>query len=48
MEAHDREWLKRGVGIQRLTTFKKLQVDVLGEVSEVKREPRHGLSESAD
>lgn len=48
LEAHDRSWLKRGVGVQRLATFKKLQVDVLGNVFEVKREPRHGLAESAD
>lgn len=44
MEAHDRGWLKRGIGVQRLSTFKKLQVDVLGEVFEVKQEPRHGLA----
>lgn len=48
MEAHDRAWLKRGIGVQRLSTFKKLQVDVLGEVFEVKQEPRHGLAESTD
>lgn len=46
VEAHDRGWLKRGVGVQRLASFKKLQVDVLGEVFEVKREPRLGLAES--
>lgn len=48
IEGHDRSWKKYGIGVQRLAMFKKLQVDVLGEVSEVKREPRHGLSESAD
>jgi len=48
MEGHDRSWFKRGIGVQRLSTFKKLQVDVLGEVSEVKKETRHGLAESAD
>lgn len=44
VEAHDRSWLKRGVGVQRLATFKKLQVDVLGTVFEVKREPRQKLN----
>lgn len=48
VEAHDRSWLKRGIGVQRLATFKKLQVDVLGQIFEVKREPRHGLAESAN
>ena len=48
MEAHDRVWLKRGIGVQRLVTFKKLQVDVLGNVFEVKKELRHGLAESPD
>jgi len=48
IEGHDRSWKKDGIGVQRLATFKKLQVDVLGEVFEVKRESRHGLAESAD
>ena len=48
IEGHDRSWKKDGIGVQRLATFKKLQVDVLGEVFEVKRERRHGLAESAD
>jgi hypothetical protein len=48
MEAHDRSWFRTKIGVQNIGTFKKLQVDVLGEVFEVKREPRHGLAESAD
>ncbi|NOS97176.1 MAG: type II CRISPR RNA-guided endonuclease Cas9 [Methylotenera sp.] len=48
IEGHDRSWKKEGVGVQNIGTFKKLQVDVLGNVFEVKQEPRHGLAESAD
>ncbi|NOT66399.1 MAG: hypothetical protein HOP06_10315 [Methylotenera sp.] len=48
IEGHDRSWKKEGIGVQRLAAFKKLQVDVLGNVFEVKQEPRHGLAESAD
>jgi CRISPR-associated endonuclease Csn1 len=48
VEGHDRSWKKEGIGVQRLEVFKKLQVDPLGEVFEVKKEPRRGLAESAD
>lgn len=48
LEGHDRSWKKEGVGVQNIGIFKKLQVDVLGEVFEVKREPRRGLAESAN
>ena len=48
LEGHDRSWKKEGVGVQNIGIFKKLQVDVLGEVFEVKREQRRGLAESAD
>ncbi|MDZ4212585.1 MAG: hypothetical protein U1C59_12815, partial [Methylotenera sp.] len=48
IEAHDRSWARTGVGVQNIGIFKKLQVDVLGEVFEVKQEPRHGLAESSD
>jgi len=48
IEGHDRSWKKEGVGVQNIGTFKKLQVDVLGNVYEVKKEPRYGLAESAD
>ena len=48
LEGHDRSWKKEGVGVQNIGIFKKLQVDILGEVFEVKREQRRGLAESAD
>lgn len=48
IEGHDRSWKKEGIGVQRLETFKKLQVDPLGEIFQVKKEPRRGLAESAD
>lgn len=48
IEAHDRSWIHPKLYPMNLDDFKKLQVDVLGEVSEVKREPRRGLAESAD
>ena len=48
IEAHDRSWSKTGVGVQNIGTFKKLQVNPLGEVFEVKKEPRHGLAKSTD
>jgi len=47
IEGHDRSWKKEGIGVQRLSTFKKLQVDVLGEVFEVKQEPRHKVNGEA-
>jgi CRISPR-associated endonuclease Csn1 len=48
IEGHDRSWKKEGVGVQNIGIFKKLQVDVLGNVFEVKKELRHGLAESTD
>ena len=34
IEAHDRSWARSGVGVQNIGIFKKLQVDVLGNVFE--------------
>jgi CRISPR-associated endonuclease Csn1 len=48
IESHDRSWIHPKLYIMNLDNFKKLQVDVLGEIFEVKREQRHGLAESAD
>lgn len=48
IESHDRTWIYPKLYIMNLDNFKKLQVDVLGEVNEVKREQRRGLAESAD
>lgn len=47
MEAHDRAWLKNGFGVQRLLVFKKLQVDVLGNIFEVKNETRPKINSFA-
>lgn len=47
IEGHDRSWKKEGVGVQNIGTFKKLQVDVLGNVFEVKKEPRQRLNGEA-
>lgn len=47
IEAHDRSWARTGVGVQNIGIFKKLQVDVLGNVFEVKQEPRHKVNGAA-
>lgn len=48
IEAHDRSWFRTKIGVQNIGIFKKLQVTPLGEVFEVKKEPRHGLAKSTD
>lgn len=41
--AHDRSYRFKSLGIQSLQELKKYQVDVLGNVTEVRQEKRRGF-----
>ena len=47
IESHDRSWIYPKLYIMNLDNFKKLQVDVLGNVFEVKKESRQMLNDEA-
>jgi len=48
IEAHDRSWKREGVGIKNATVFRKLEASLLGEISFVKQETRHGLAKPSN